>query len=216
MTRWEAPVVGRAAPGGTGDGEHTRRNILDASIDVLRGHGAAAWSVPKVAELVGIQQGTVTHYYPTRRALLVATSEHIAALYASLVADRMAEVDTSDAAWAEDLIGWLLDDAIVPPTVELFPELWSLARTDPGIAAAVSGIYASAARELVRTLGHDPDDPGGAELYAVVWVLAATVEGMTAVHGHRTLDDPIFRAVRTEAVTLLAPRLHAAHRSSSG
>jgi AcrR family transcriptional regulator len=178
MTRWEAPVVGRAAPGGTGDGEHTRRNILDASIDVLRGHGAAAWSVPKVAELVGIQQGTVTHYYPTRRALL--------------------------------------DDAIVPPTVELFPELWSLARTDPGIAAAVSGIYASAARELVRTLGHDPDDPGGAELYAVVWVLAATVEGMTAVHGHRTLDDPIFRAVRTEAVTLLAPRLHAAHRSSSG
>lgn len=200
--------------GGTGVGERTRLRILEAAIEVLRAHGAAGWSVPKVAELVGIQQGTVTHYFPTRRDLLVATAEHIAVRYEELLAARMAELDTSEATWAEDLITWLIDDAVVPPTVEIFPELWSLGRTDPEIAAAVAGIYTSAARELIRTLGHDPDDPRCAALCAVVWLLAATVEGTTAVHGHRAPEDPVLRAVRAEAVALLAPRLDAAHRAA--
>lgn len=209
------PRERRAPPsGGTGDGEKTRLLILDASVAVLREHGAGGWSVPKVADVVGIQQGTVTHYYPTRRDLLVATSQHIADRYAALLGERMAELDPSDPRWAEDLIGWFLDDAIVPPTVEIFPELWSLGRTDRDIGAAVAGIYLTAADALIRTLGHDPADPGCEELCAVVWVLSATIEGTTAVHGHRDLDDPVYRAVRAAAVALLAPRLHAAHLSA--
>ena len=206
------PRERRAPPsGGTGDGERTRLLILDASVAVLRSQGAGGWSVPKVAEVVGIQQGTVTYYYPTRRDLLVATSQHIADRYAALLAERMAELDTDDDGWVAELGGWFLDDAVAPPTVEIFPELWSLGRTDPDIGAAVAGIYATATHALVRALGHDPDDSACGELCAVVWLLSATIEGMTAVHGHRGPDDPLYRAVRTEALALLAPRLHAAH-----
>jgi hypothetical protein len=110
---------------GTGDGVRTRLRILDASVEVLRAHGAAGYSVPKVAKVVGITQSTVTHDFPP----------------GSSCSSR-------------------------PPS------------TSPTAAIAVA---------------------------------AVTTEVMTAVHGHRELNDPAFVRARTAAIALLAPRLHAAH-----
>jgi AcrR family transcriptional regulator len=198
---------------GTGDGVKTRRLILDAASDVLRAHGAAGFSVPKVATAVGVQQGTITHYFPTRRDLLVALARDVAEHYGRLVTERVQDLDATKDGWAATFLGWLFDDAVTPPTSELFPELWSLARTDPDFAAAVRGIYLSAVDHVLRALGHAPEDPAARDLADVLWVVGVTTEGMTAVHGSCDLTDRHFQAARRGALALLAPRLVAAQQS---
>lgn len=48
------------------------REILDAAWEVMARDGAAALSVREVARLVGLRQQSLTHYFPTKQALLDA------------------------------------------------------------------------------------------------------------------------------------------------
>jgi AcrR family transcriptional regulator len=48
------------------------RQILDAAWSLMAGEGVAAVSVREVARSVGLRQQSLTHYYPTKQALLDA------------------------------------------------------------------------------------------------------------------------------------------------
>jgi AcrR family transcriptional regulator len=48
------------------------REILDAAWSLMAGEGVAAVSVREVARAVGLRQQSLTHYYPTKQALLDA------------------------------------------------------------------------------------------------------------------------------------------------
>ena len=52
--------------------QHVEREILDAAWSLMAREGAAAVSVREVARSVGLRQQSLTHYYPTKQALLDA------------------------------------------------------------------------------------------------------------------------------------------------
>jgi AcrR family transcriptional regulator len=51
-----------------------RQTIIQAGITVLREHGFAAFTQPRVAREAGVRQGHLTYYYPTRVDLLKAVA----------------------------------------------------------------------------------------------------------------------------------------------
>src|SRR5580704_13164525 len=49
-----------------------RHNIIEAGLAILREHGYAGFTQPRVASRAGLRQSHLTYYYPTRVDLLVA------------------------------------------------------------------------------------------------------------------------------------------------
>jgi AcrR family transcriptional regulator len=63
-----------------------RKNILEAGLAILREHGLAGLTQPRIAARTGLRQSHLTYYYPTRADLLAAVAR--AAVDAQLDAAR--------------------------------------------------------------------------------------------------------------------------------
>lgn len=63
-----------------------RKEILEAGVALLREHGFAALTQPKIAARTGLRQSHLTYYYPTRADLLTAVAR--VAIEAQLAALR--------------------------------------------------------------------------------------------------------------------------------
>jgi AcrR family transcriptional regulator len=51
-----------------------RKNILEAGLSLLREHGLAGLTQPRLAAKVGLRQSHLTYYYPTRAHLVAAVT----------------------------------------------------------------------------------------------------------------------------------------------
>lgn len=189
----------------------TRRLILDAARDVIAQHGHGGFSIGKVAEVAGISPGNLTYHYRTRPTLLIALAEDLRDSQVAAFEAHCTSVDLSGADWAEQLLGWLLDDAIDADTVRLIPELWSVGNAIPGAALAIRSLYDAPIELLIRTFGHDPSAPATEPLRLAILAFACALEGSTPLFGFR--DDPDrWRSVRTSLIALHAPAIERAHR----
>jgi AcrR family transcriptional regulator len=63
-----------------------RKKILDAGLTILREHGLAGLTQPRIAAMTGLRQSHLTYYYPTRADLLTAVTR--AAIEAQLAGAR--------------------------------------------------------------------------------------------------------------------------------
>ena len=63
-----------------------RKKILDAGLSILREHGLAGLTQPRIAAKTGLRQSHLTYYYPTRADLLTAVTR--AAIEAQLAGAR--------------------------------------------------------------------------------------------------------------------------------
>src|SRR5277367_6037936 len=81
------------------DTKDRRHTIIQAGIAVLREHGFAGFTQPRVARAAGVRQSHLTYYYPTRVDLLQAVAR--AAIDRQLsAANSMAETTSPKAAAA--------------------------------------------------------------------------------------------------------------------
>ena len=83
--------------------ELVEREILDAAWTLMAREGVAAVSVREVARSVGLRQQSLTHYFPTKHALLDA-------LFADGFADLRRTLEQLPA--ADDAIGRIVDVAV--------------------------------------------------------------------------------------------------------
>jgi AcrR family transcriptional regulator len=79
------------------------RQILDAAWMLMAREGVAAVSVREVARSVGLRQQSLTHYYPTKQALLDA-------LFADGFADLRLTLEQVPP--ADDAVGWVVAVAV--------------------------------------------------------------------------------------------------------
>jgi AcrR family transcriptional regulator len=192
----------------------TDQLILEAALEVLEDEGHGGFSIPKVAQKAGIYQGNVTYYYPNRDSLIVALADKITEKYSNQFENLTKQIDLKSSNWAEDLIVWLIDDAIDPKTARVFPELWSLANAHPEIAKVMENLYEGFIRDMIKALGHDPKSPKVAELWRVLRMLEVAVEGMTAVYGRSKSSNKKFQQTRQSIVETMAPLFRSAHKAA--
>ena len=190
-----APVV---EAGTLRDG--TRERILDAAVDVLHEVGYGHFSVQKVARRAGVYQGNITYYWPHRRDLVLALAMRVIEDYRSDCLDSLAVGATSSAGRAESVVRVMVDGAVQPARVRILPELWSMANTDPEIARAVIRSHDEVLDAMLDVLVGADEQHLRPPVQQVLLLVGAAIQGLTAVHGHRSPDDPVLAQVKDSIV----------------
>jgi AcrR family transcriptional regulator len=72
-----------------------RERLLAAAIGLIREHGLAGLTQPRVAKAAGVSQSHLTYYFPTRTALLTAVLERTAADQLAGVQQALASASSS-------------------------------------------------------------------------------------------------------------------------
>lgn len=210
MRRAEADVeLGSEAAGRDG----TRERILDAALEVLRDVGHGQFSVQKVARQAGVYQGNVTYYWPRRRDLVLALAVRVVEEYRRTFLARFDAGRRAPEERAEAFVRWMVDDAIAPDRVQLLPELWSMANADPEIARAVTRSFEDVIEALLADLGAPPGQPCAKAVRTALLLAGVAAQGVTAVHGHRSPDDPTLTEIVEGIVALHGPLVAEALRS---
>ncbi len=195
--------------------DDTRGRILDAGLEVLRTVGHGQFSVQKVARVAGVYQGNVTYYWPRRRDLVLALANRVVEDYLRSFDERFEPLDPRSEDWAATVVCWLIEDAVTTDRVRLLPELWSMANADSEVAREVQRAYAAAIDTVLQRLGHMPGTPGGAIMRRALELIGVSVQGLTAVYGHRGPDDPQLAELREGLCALHVPALQQAREHAA-
>lgn len=192
--------------------EQLQDRILKASLETLKTHGAAGFTAPLVAKRAKVRQSHITYYYPSRKSLIQATVRFALVRYEEEFQRQLPNIEKFTLAKSQEFLTWLFNDSIEGATVKTFPELWSLANTDRSIATVVQQMYVDAADAVISALGLDPKNSKCQKMRELLLVIGAISEGLTATHGHRKKNDPLFVMTRDAAVRIMAPELFSTYQ----
>nr|WP_281377673.1 TetR/AcrR family transcriptional regulator [Saccharopolyspora hordei] len=138
--------------------------ILEAAVECLVEHGYSGASTLAIQARAGVSRGRLLHHFPSRDELLVAAAQHLAR-------DRLAQTERRV---AEQLAGMpdgprrvdrcidLLWETFHEPHFWAAMELWTAARTNPALSAALR----PEERELRRAIRAVSDRIWGPEVCA--------------------------------------------------
>ena len=118
-----------------------RERILESALAVLREGGLQSLTQVSVAERAGVRQSHLTYYFPTRQALLEATTEHYASSITKGVSEFMAARPDAD---AKALLAYLVNDVVDLEHTRMFLGVIVEADADP----ALRGMMLNVARQL--------------------------------------------------------------------
>jgi AcrR family transcriptional regulator len=118
--------------------EETRGKILDAAVLVLSRKGYIGFRTPEVAEVAEVSRGALTHHFPSKDELIVATLQHAfkgVAERGSERAHRSTTVDATIAALIKDSQDFFFSDLFL-----MGLEFSALSRRDPDNAIPITTI----------------------------------------------------------------------------
>jgi AcrR family transcriptional regulator len=164
----------------------SRLLILDAAVACLVADGYAGASTLAVQARAGVSRGRLLHHFPSRAELLVAAAEHVATTQLDEVGRRAAAVMHDEPTGRERVhraieLMWA---TFQEPPFWAAIELWTAARTDPALRAALRGEE----RRLRAAIAAVADAIWGAEiagapLYAdLCEVLFTSMRGVALVY----------------------------------
>jgi AcrR family transcriptional regulator len=133
------------------NGAQTRQRVLDAAIVCVVRDGYAAASTVRIAEAAGVSRGALMHHFQSREALVAAAVEHLAQRRGAELARRGQDLPTGPGrvAAALDLLWGSFSGELFKATLEL----WTAARTDPGLRARVDDVERRIGRGQIELFG---------------------------------------------------------------
>ncbi|MFD0488392.1 TetR family transcriptional regulator [Saccharopolyspora erythraea NRRL 2338] len=117
----------------------SRALILDAAVECLVEHGCAGASTVVVQARAGVSRGRLLHHFPSREELLVAAAQHLAANRLVRTEERVTSLldGVPEGPERMDRCIELLWETFQEPPFWAAMELWTAARTNPALAAAL-------------------------------------------------------------------------------
>jgi AcrR family transcriptional regulator len=139
----------------------TRRQIVEAALDVLVTHGYAGLTMQRVQDVAGVSRGALTHHFGSMAELAASAVEAVADRQTSAISTELRE-GRGAVATVEQLVDALLS-SLRQETYAAGLDLWCAARVDDALREALL----SGARRMARThrqliaevLGLDPESP---------------------------------------------------------
>ena len=117
----------------------SRSLILDAAVDCLVEEGYAGASTLAVQARAGISRGRLLHHFPSRAELLVAACDHLVTTQLEEVRRRSVAL-MADGPTGRERVDRAIDlmwATFQEPPFWAATELWTAARTDPALRAAL-------------------------------------------------------------------------------
>ncbi|SFL72608.1 TetR/AcrR family transcriptional regulator [Geodermatophilus ruber] len=164
----------------------SRLLILDATVTCLVEDGYAGASTLAVQARAGVSRGRLLHHFPSRAQLLVAAAGHLSSTVLAAVRERAAALMADQPAGRErvDRAIELMWATFQEPPFWAAMELWTAARTDPGLRTALR----AEERRLRAAIYGVADEIWGPELAAaerypeVCELLFTSMRGVAIVH----------------------------------
>lgn len=119
----------------------SRLLILEAAVACLVEEGYAGASTLAVQARAGVSRGRLLHHFPSRAELLVAAAEHVSTTQLDEVRDRAVAL-MADGPTGRERVDRAIDlmwTTFQEPPFWAAVELWTAARTDPGLRASLRG-----------------------------------------------------------------------------
>jgi AcrR family transcriptional regulator len=199
--------------------DSTRQALLEGALDALVELGWARTTTPEVCRRAGVSQGALFKHFPTKPALLAAAVAH---LFEGLV-EEYGRVFERAAGGRErvDAAVRLLWELFQRPRLQMALELYTAARTDRELAAALEPVVARHALNLrAQALALFVEAPRApAPFDAALELVVDALQGAALSRLARTppLDaEPFLAAVTSFARSCFVPRAAAPLASAPG
>ena len=189
----------------------SRLLILDAAVACLVEDGYAGASTLAVQARAGVSRGRLLHHFPSRAQLLVAAAEHLVAHQLEEVGRRAAAL-MADQPTGRDRVERAIDlmwATFQEPPFWAAMELWTAARTDPDLRAALRS-EERRLRAAIRAVADEIWGPevAAAPLYAELCELLFTsMRGVAIVYAFEdrpAVTDPHLALWKRLATRMLA------------
>src|SRR3954447_687795 len=189
----------------------SRLLILDAAVACLVEDGYAGASTLAVQARAGVSRGRLLHHFPSRAELLVAAAEHLATTLLEEARRRAAALMVDQPAGRErvDRAIDLMWATFQEPPFWAAMELWTAARTDPDLRAALR-TEERGLRTAIRAVadGIWGPDIAAAPLYAeLCQLLFTSMRGVAVVYAFEdrpAVTDPHLALWKRLATRMLA------------
>jgi AcrR family transcriptional regulator len=131
----------------------SRALILDATVDCLVELGYAGASTLAIQAKAGVSRGRLLHHFPSRDGLLVAAAQHLATSRLRQTEERVAAqlAGEPEGPRRVDRCVELLWSTFQEPHFWAAMELWTAARTNPVLAAALRPVERTL-RDAIRSV----------------------------------------------------------------
>lgn len=168
----------------------SRQRILDAAVSCLVESGYAGTTTLTIQARAGVSRGRLLHHFPSKETLLVAAAQHLAAT--RFATDGLAVADLSGL----DEPGARVDRAVeamwstfAQPYFWASVELWTAARTDPALAAALLPAERRLGAAIRQTVDEVFEDYTGLVHYSLVReTLLTSMRGVALTYGFDPRD----------------------------
>lgn len=191
----------------------TVSNILLAARSVLIEDGYAGFTTRRVAEAAAISPGNLSYHFPTKRELLRALIAQLATDYAAQFQAILANNEIPAGKELQQLVRWLLADAVTEEGVRTFRELWAMSLHDEVIRDATDNLYDTLMDLVAKLLESSHPHVDANSIREVVQCLALISEGSIVLYGTRRDRDIGFDRITELTILMLqrlAPDLHRA------
>ncbi|WP_181428085.1 TetR/AcrR family transcriptional regulator [Mycolicibacterium moriokaense] len=174
------------------NGQQTRQRVLHAAIVCVVRDGYAAASTVRIAEAAGVSRGALMHHFQSREALVAAAVEHLAQRRGAELARRGQDLPTGPGRVAAALD--LLWDSFSGDLFKATVELWTAARTDPGLRARVDEAERRIGRGQIELFGEllGPDNTRRPDFEERVQFAVGAMRGLAVLDSFHI--DPQARA----------------------
>lgn len=157
-----------------------REEIMTAAMSVFSRYGYRGASMAMIIAESELSAGAIYSYFPSKEELFHATVEHALTLRVTNLAGRSGDRPRSPG----ELAATLIDSMRGLPIMEMGPQIWAEARTEPEIRRAFSTVFDEVGSYLAGELeawGREnpdrvPGDPG-AWARRIVPVVVSSMQG---------------------------------------
>jgi len=181
----------------TRKGNRRVKQILEAAAGILIDHGIPAVEKRSVASRLGISDGNVSYYFPTKESLLLAVVDHqLDEYYRRHHPESNIPQDDAQAVFDDYVSRWI-DEYRDPMVRVFFSQIISVAETNKQIAKKRNEIYEAFATTLLDLAQRLEPGVAPRELEARVLTVITVLEGLHAVSAIRPAlftDDPQYKS----------------------
>ena len=160
-------------------------DILEVGVDILRKQGFTALTKRRIAKRLGISDGNVSYYFPTRESLWAGVIDYeVKTYYDRQYASFKAPQNDADARFDEFVRSWFHEYEDRDLRI-FFAQLLAFAEVSPFVAQQRDEIYEMYYRETLERIRALAPKVADDELHRRTSLVVALLEGLHAVTGFK-------------------------------
>ncbi|MES1983964.1 MAG: TetR/AcrR family transcriptional regulator [Pseudomonadota bacterium] len=173
-----------------------RALALEAARRLFIEDGYAAFSMRKVARAIGISQGHLQHFFPTREDLVSAMLEQTAHHYSEIYETLLVGMEGQGLARFEGVVHFLVQDITNREMTNFFIELWPMTAHNETASTMLRDIYQRNCEGFAQVVREVWPDAPEEDVQDMSLQILALIDGLIVYYHSARPDDAMLARVQ--------------------